>query len=70
MPGGTDGLPRITPQDGYRLSVRRSVVAARGTIESTAGRVIGSSLGALLKKGRDAMTVEEGTRKRPHGPGQ
>jgi hypothetical protein len=61
MPGSTSAQPRITSQDGYRLSVSLTVIADRGTVQSNDGRAIWHCTVALLKKGSDAITVEEWT---------
>jgi hypothetical protein len=59
MPGSTSAQPRITSQDGYRLSVSLTVIADKGTIQSNDGRAIWHSTVAILKKGSDAVPVEE-----------
>jgi hypothetical protein len=61
MPGGTSAQPRITSQDGYRLSVSLSVIADRGTIQSNDGRAIWHCAVAVLQRGSDAIPVEEWT---------
>jgi hypothetical protein len=61
MRGGTSPQPRITSQDGYRLSVSLAVIADRGTVQSNDGRAIWHCTVALLKKGSDAITVEDWT---------
>ena len=61
MPGSTSAQPRITSQDGYRLSVSLTVIADRGTVQSNDGRAIWHCTVAVLKKGSDAITVEEWT---------
>jgi hypothetical protein len=61
MPGSTSAQPRITSQDGYRLSVSLTVIADRGTVQSNDGRAIWHCTVAILKKGSDAITVEEWT---------
>ena len=61
MPGSTSAQPRITSQDGYRLSVSLTVIADRGTVQSNDGRAIWHCTVAMLKKGSDAITVEEWT---------
>jgi len=61
MPGSTSAQPRITSQQGYRLSVSLTVIADRGTVQSNDGRAIWHCTVAILKKGSDAITVEEWT---------
>ena len=61
MPGSTSAQPRLTSQDGYRLSVSLSVIADRGTIQSNDGRAIWHCTVAVLQKGSDAIPVEEWT---------
>jgi hypothetical protein len=61
MPGGTSAQPRITSQEGYRLSVSLTVIADRGTIQSNDGRAIWHCTVAVLQKGSDAIPVEEWT---------
>ena len=61
MPGSASAQPRITSQEGHRLSVSLSVIADKGTIRSNDGRAIWHCTVALLKKGTDAITVEDWT---------
>jgi|GEM_PF-3716831 len=61
MPGSTSAQPRITSQEGYRFSVSLTVIADRGTVQSNDGRAIWHCTVAILKKGSDAITVEEWT---------
>lgn len=61
MPGSASPQPRITSQDGYRLSVSLTVIADRATVQSNDGRAIWHCTVALLKKGSDAIPVEEWT---------
>jgi len=61
MPGSTSVQPRITSQDGYRLSVSLTVIADKGTIQSNDGRAIWHCTVAVLQKGSDAIPVEEWT---------
>ena len=61
MPGSTSAQPRITSQDGYRLSVSLSVIADRGTIQSNDGRAIWHCTVAVVQRGSDAIPVEEWT---------
>jgi hypothetical protein len=61
MLGSTSAQPRITSQQGYRLSVSLTVIADRGTVQSNDGRAIWHCTVAILKKGSDAITVEEWT---------
>ena len=57
----TSAQPRIISQEGYRLSVSLTVIADRGTIQSNDGRAIWHCTVALLKKGSEAIPVEEWT---------
>lgn len=61
MPGSPSAQPRIISQDGYRFSVSLTVIADKGTIQSNDGRAIWHCTVALLKKGSDAIPVEEWT---------
>jgi len=61
MPGSTSAQPRITSQDGYRFSVSLTVIADRGTVQSNDGRAIWHCTIAILKKGSDAIPIEEWT---------
>jgi hypothetical protein len=61
MPGSTSAQPRITSQEGYRLSVSLTVIADKGTVQSNDGRGIWHCTVATLKKGSDAIPVEEWT---------
>ncbi len=61
MPGSTSVQPRISSQEGYRLSVSLTVIADKGTVQSNDGRAIWHCAVALLKKGSDAITVEDWT---------
>jgi hypothetical protein len=61
MPGSTSAQPRVTSQDGYRLSVSLTVIADKGTIQSNDGRAIWHCTAAILKKGSEAITVEDWT---------
>jgi hypothetical protein len=61
MPGSTSAQPRVTSQDGYRLSVSLSVIADRGTIQSNDGRAIWHCTVAVVQRGSDAIPVEEWT---------
>ncbi len=61
MPGATSAQPRITSQEGYRLSVSLTVIADRGTVQSNDGRAIWHCTVAILQKGSDAIPVEEWT---------
>ena len=65
MPGSTSAQPRITSQDGYRLSVSLTVIADMGTIQSNDGRAIWHCAVAILKKGNEAIPVEEWTPEAP-----
>lgn len=60
-PGSTSAQPRITSQEGYRLSVSLTVIADRGTVQANDGRAIWHCTVAILRKGNDAITVEEWT---------
>ena len=59
MPGSTSAQPRITSQEGRRISVRLTVIADKGTIQANDGRAIWHCTVAMLKKGSDAIPVEE-----------
>jgi hypothetical protein len=61
MPGSTSAQPRITSQEGYRLSVSLTVIADKGTVQSNDGRGIWHCTAAILKKGSDAIPVEDWT---------
>jgi hypothetical protein len=61
MPGSTSPQPRITSQDGYRLSVSLTVIADRVTVQTNDGRAIWHCTVALLKKGSEAIPVEDWT---------
>ena len=61
MPVSTSAQPRITSQEGYRFSVSLTVIADRGTIQSNDGRAIWHCRVAILKRGSEAITVEEWT---------
>ncbi len=61
MPGSTSAQPRITSQDGYRLSVSLTVIADKGTVQSNNGRGIWHCTVAVLKKGSEAIPVEDWT---------
>ena len=61
MPGSTSAQPRITSQDGYRLSVSLTVIADKGTVQSNDGRAIWHCTVAILRKGSEAIPVEEWT---------
>ncbi len=61
IPVSTSAQPRITSQDGYRLSVSLTVIADKGTVQSNDGRAIWHCTVAILKKGSEAITVEEWT---------
>jgi hypothetical protein len=61
MPGSTSAQPSITSQEGYRFSASLTVIADRGTVQSNDGRAIWHCTVAILKKGSEAITVEEWT---------
>ncbi len=61
MFGSAAPQPRITSQEGHRLSVTLTVIADKGTILANDGRALWHCTVALLKKGSDAITVEEWT---------
>ena len=61
MPGTTSVQPRITSQEGYRFSISLRVIADKGTIQSNDGRAIWHCTVAILKKGSEAIPVEEWT---------
>ncbi len=61
MPGSTSSQPRSTSPEGYRRSAGLTVLADGGIVHSNDDRAVWHCAVAVLKKGSDAITVEEGT---------